>query len=94
MFMRSWNNRYNALTNNCQHFAAALKCHLTIGTCAQRPRGRKRRQDDTAMVQQQIDSILSNCSIVCCEDKASSSALPSTYPVMLFCLLEIITLYI
>lgn len=66
VFTSMWKQEdYGLITNNCQHFAAALKKFLTTGTCAELP-SRRQRQDRMSQLEAEIDAILTDCDIVCC----------------------------
>ena len=65
-FVDGWNKKYNLWTHNCQHFAGGLIEHLTTGVCNQPLSSFVKREDRDAELDEQINQILSNCSIVCC----------------------------
>ena len=66
---------YGFLTNNCQHFAAAMSRVLIDGPCNRIAASRGKRQDSNAELSQYIDQQLHNCSLVCCYDDSSAAAL-------------------
>ena len=93
MFVNSWNVKYEYSVfglwggKNCQHFAMAFSEYLQTASCnRQGARDLKQNTDDTAMLMEEIDGILSNCSIVCCDDDNSSggSALVTSVPIVAF----------
>ena len=88
LFVNSWADKYSLVFNNCQHFAKAFSRHLRTSLyCNQKgARDLKQNTDDTAMLMEEVDDILSNCSIVCCDDDNSSggSALVTSVPIVAF----------
>ena len=89
MFVNSWNLKYEYSVfgffggKNCQHFAKAFSNFLQSDSCNQ-------QGGDKGMLKEEIDEILSNCTIVCCDDGNSSgglsggSALVTSVPIMAF----------
>ena len=83
MFVNSWNRKYSLAKNNCQHFAKAFSNFLQTDSCNQ-------QGGDKGMLMEEIDEILSNCTIVCCDDGISNdissggSALVTSVPIMAF----------
>ena len=65
-FVDGWNKKYRLLTHNCQHFADGLKEYLTTGVCNRPLSSYVKREDRDAELDEQINQILSDCSIVCC----------------------------
>ena len=55
MFVASWTKKYNVITNNCNRFAKAMTKFLQ--NC---------KTNSTASLQDEIEEILSDCSMVCC----------------------------
>ena len=91
MFVNSWNRKYNLLKRNCQHFAMGFSEYLKTASCNQQGgRGLKQNTNDTEILMKEIDEILSNCTIVCCDDGNSSgglsggSALVTSVPIVAF----------
>ena len=84
LFVNSWADKYSLLFNNCQHFAIALSAYLQSPSCGQQ--GAQDLKQNTDMLMKEIDGILSNCSIVCCDDGNSSggSALVTSVPIVAF----------
>ena len=82
-FANGWNKNYHLIKNNCQHFAIALQEFLTTGVCSV-----LRSEDHTANLNQQINDILQNCSIVCCDNEGNSVV--SMSPIMIFIIFSII----
>ena len=68
--------KYNLVSNTCQHFANGLRVHLTGSSCNEPPYNRKRSEDRTTDLDQEIDNILQNCSIVCCYDNHGNTMSP------------------
>ena len=87
-FANGWDKRYKLLKNNCQHFAIALQEFLTTGVCSDPISNRVRREDRTADLNQQINDILQNCSIVCCDNEGNSVV--SMSPIMILNIFSII----
>ena len=87
MFVNGWKS-YNFAINNCQHFAIALQEFLTTGVCSVPISNRVKREDHTADLNQQINDILQNCSIVCCDSEGNSVV--SMSPIMMFIIFNII----
>ena len=89
MFVNSWNLKYEYSVfgffggKNCQHFAKAFSNFLQSDSCNQ-------QGGDKGMLKEEIDEILSNCTIVCCDDGNSSgglsggSALVTSVPIVAF----------
>ena len=73
-FASIYDDRYSLNSNNCQHFTIALQEHLLRTSCNQPPSTRGKRQG--ADLVNEINAILTNCSIVCCDDD-NSSAVPT-----------------
>ena len=65
-YANGWRKNYNLFTNNCQHFADGLKKHLTTGVCNRPLSSYVKHEDRNAELDEQINQILSDCSIVCC----------------------------
>ena len=88
LFVNDWARRYNVITNNCQHFAIALSAYLQSPSCGQQgAQDLKQNTGDTDMLMEEIDDILSNCTLVCCNDPTGSSGgstLISSIPVVAF----------
>jgi hypothetical protein len=75
MFVNSWKNKYNVFTRNCQHFVNGLKYHLKYSSCNNNPSlQRDASRNMTDVLTQEINAILSNCSIVCCDTNGTSDA--------------------
>lgn len=76
MFLTMWrSSRYKVNGNNCQDFAQAFAVFLSgSGGCNQPPSSRKKRQADDDDLGAYIDSILTDCSIVCCYSSSSPTA--------------------
>ena len=73
MFTQMWKKEdYQLDSNNCQHFADALKKLLTTGSCAQQ-QSLKKREDRMNQLQQEIDAILTDCNVICCYNDAQTS---------------------
>ena len=87
-FANGWNKRYSFFFRNCQHFAIALEEFLTTGVCSVPISNRVKREDRTADLNQQINDILQNCSIVCCDNEGNSVV--SMSPIMIFIIFSII----
>ena len=66
-FANGWDINYHLLKNNCQHFAIALQEFLTTGVCSV-----LRSENNTTDLNQQINDILQNCSIVCFDNEGNS----------------------
>ena len=70
MFVASWTKKYNVATNNCKHFVDAMttflrgNCNLSLS---------KQNTNSTASLQDEINGILSNCSVVCCSETSEST---------------------
>ena len=75
MFVDKWNKKYNWLTNNCQHFAAAMSKTLLKGPCNRSGNAalRSKHQDSNDEFAQYINMQLRNCSLVCCYDNSSAA---------------------
>lgn len=74
--VNSWKSKkYSLLSTNCQHFADAMIEILTRTSCNQPPSTRSKRQNSEENFALEIHQILTNCSIVCCDD---SSAAPTS----------------
>ena len=87
MFINDWTDKYRLLRNNCQHFAKAFSEYLRTSSCNQQgARDLKQNTGHTDILMKEIDGILSNCSIVCCDDGNSSggSALVTSVPIVAF----------
>uniref|UniRef100_A0A1X7TP39 LRAT domain-containing protein n=1 Tax=Amphimedon queenslandica TaxID=400682 RepID=A0A1X7TP39_AMPQE len=71
MFVTGWTKKYNVFTNNCQNFVKAMtkylktNCNRSIS---------KQNTNSTASLQDEIEEILSDCSVVCCSETSTSSA--------------------
>ena len=77
--------KYNLFKNNCQHFADAMTDILIYGPCNQPSASRGKRQDKEIELTQYIDQQLQNCSLVCCYDVSSTTALiHNSYSLMIF----------
>ena len=70
-FVDGWDSDYSLFLNNCQHFTEALEYFLENTGCNRPPSSRSKQDYDTEL-DQQIQAILSNCSIVCCYDDIGS----------------------
>ena len=82
-FANGWDKNYHLIKNNCQHFAIALKEFLTTGVCSVLT-----SEDRTVNLNQQINDILQNCSIVCCDNEGNSVV--SMSPIMILIIFSII----
>ena len=71
-FANKWNDEYSLWSNNCQHFTDALKEYLTTSSCNKPQSNRVKREDGTADLDQEINNILQNCSIVCCDNEGNA----------------------
>lgn len=78
LFVTAWTGRYNVFTNNCQHFADAMVRFLQ-GGCDQSSLPRQ-NTNNTSAILNEINGILSNCSLVCCSSSAAGTGpSPSVY---------------
>lgn len=74
--VEEWKSKkYKLFTNNCQHFADALSDVLINGPCNRPTASRGKREDNDVELPQYIDGQLRNCSLVCCYDDSSATAL-------------------
>ena len=96
MFINGWTDKYRLLFNNCQHFAKAFSEYLRTSSCNQQgARDLKQNKGDREILMKEIDGILSNCTIVCCDDGNSSgsssggSALVTSVPIVAFAFIYI-----
>ena len=71
LFTRMWKKSdYGLFTKNCQHFAKALKVFLTESSCSDGfSRNKRQTQVDLEV---EIDQILRDCNITCCNDSPGS----------------------
>ena len=93
LIAQSWSNKkYNLFTRNCQHFAKAMITALTETSCNQPAVYRSDRRGED--LRREIDRILTNCSIVCCdEDNSASSTQYTNQWVVVVCTIVYSTLY-
>lgn len=87
MFVNDWNRRYSVLRRNCQHFARGFSKYLQTASCNQQGAQalKQLNTNDTEFLMKEIDEILSNCTIVCCDDNSSGqSALVGSVPLVAF----------
>ena len=87
MFVNDWNRRYSVLRRNCQHFARGFSKYLQTASCNQQGSQalKQLNTNDTEILMKEIDEILSNCTIVCCDDNSSGqSALMTSVPLVAF----------
>ena len=75
-FTDSWTRKYNVFTNNCQHFVKALVVFLT-SSC----NGQSKREID---ISSEIENIMTNCSIVCCNPSSSATVIVPTLTTLIF----------
>ena len=81
-YANDWHKEdYNLVFNNCQHFADGLKKYLTTRVCNRPLSSYVKREDRDAELDEQINQILSDCSIVCCNgtDSGNSNDQPCKY---------------
>lgn len=97
-FAESWRNKsYNLFIRNCQHFAKAMIVALTETSCNQPPSRRRRRKrrgqggSREEIFEMEIERILTNCSIVCCD--AEDSALVTTPTSLWLSMLSILIIH-
>ena len=77
--------KYNLFERNCQHFAAAMSRILIHGPCNRPPASQAKRQNNHVELSQYIDRQLQNCSLVCCYDVSSATALiHNSYSLVIF----------
>ena len=67
----SWTEKYNVFTNNCQHFVKAMVIFLQSSSC-NNVQGRNEID-----VSNEIQNILSNCSVVCCGSSGANGTIPA-----------------
>ena len=67
--------KYRLFKKNCKHFAATLHHILVRGPCNRPASLRSKRQDSGMEFSQYIDRQLRNCSLSCCYDASSATAL-------------------
>ena len=72
-FANGWDTKYSLLFTNCQHFTIAMRKFLSESPCNQPPSLRRQKRQDN--LGDYIDQLLSNCSVVCCDN--SNSAFPT-----------------
>ena len=78
LFASRWREKYTYswYKKNCQHFAKAMQTLLVHSYCRQPPATRGRRQAED--LEFTINAILTNCSIVCCDDVFSAAPTVTT----------------
>uniref|UniRef100_A0A1X7VD07 LRAT domain-containing protein n=1 Tax=Amphimedon queenslandica TaxID=400682 RepID=A0A1X7VD07_AMPQE len=73
MFADRWRVlSYNVIWRNCQHFERAMVIFLKGSSCSQSVL--KQDTDGTNAVMNEIESILTNCSIVCCNTNSTTTS--------------------
>jgi hypothetical protein len=72
MFVNGWKNKYNLIWRNCQNFVRGMKHYLKRSSCNRPSLKRDASHNMTDVLTQEINAILSNCSIVCCYDDNSA----------------------
>ena len=81
LFVNGWTRQYDVISNNCQRFAMAFSTYLQTASCGQ-------NTGDTDMLMEEIDDILSNCTISCCNinptGSSGGSTLISSIPIVAF----------
>jgi hypothetical protein len=74
MFVNGWKNKYNLIWRNCQNFVRGMKHYLKRSSCNRPSLKRDASHNMTDVLTQEINAILSNCSIVCCDTNGTSDA--------------------
>ena len=94
MFVNGWRKKYSFFNRNCQHFVTGMKKHLTESSCNRRPSLKRDASNMTDVLTQEINGILSNCSIVCCDTNGTSDASTPIVSILLMVSTLILLLYI
>ena len=85
-FTNSWTEKYNVFTNNCQHFVKAMVIFLQSSSC------NKVQGKNEIDVSNEIQNILSNCSVVCCSSSGASGTIPAMGLILSFIVISFIFL--
>ena len=85
-FTNSWTEKYNVFTNNCQHFVKAMVIFLQSSSC------NKVQGKNEIDVSNEIQNILSNCSVVCCSSSGASGTNPAMGLILSFIAMSFIFL--
>jgi hypothetical protein len=94
MFVDGWKNDYNLIWSNCQHFVDGMKYYLKYSSCNRWPSLKRDASNMTDVLTQEINAILSNCSIVCCDTNDTSDASTPIVSILLMVSTLILLLYI
>jgi len=86
LFTTMWKKSdYRLFSNNCQHFADALKVFLTGSSCSDGSSRNKRQTQ--GVLEAEIDQILTDCNITCCYDNNDSGSSSVTISISAFSVL-------